>query len=235
VYDLGATTPAAERAAHLRSGRGDAGVTDDRYPTDIPQLRGQRVLLRPPVLELDLPARLEVPADPELHRMYGGSGAPEPVTAERVRAGLRTIAEQDRAAARHFVIAALAWPDGRPIEEPDGRYVGHVRLTVFSWHDRNARLAIGIYDRRFWSGGYGTEALRLILRYGFEELGLHRVDLLVIDYNLRAIRAYQKCGFVREGVVRESALVDGVWHDDYLMSMLDREYRAQPWAVADGC
>jgi len=192
---------------------------------ELPSLRGRRVRLRQPAVEADLAARMEVPADPELRRMYGGSGDPPPVSAERTRADLASYAEQDLAKERHFVIAALAWPDGRPVESTQGRYIGHVRLTVSSWHDRNARLSIGIYDRRFWSGGYGTEAMRLLLRYAFDDLGLHRVDLRVIDYNARAIRAYEKCGFVREGVLRESALVDGVWHDDVVMAILEREYR----------
>jgi RimJ/RimL family protein N-acetyltransferase len=46
----------------------------------------------------------------------------------------------------------------------------------------------------------------------------------VVDYNLRAIRAYQKCGFVVEGREREAAFVDGIWHDDVMMAILDREY-----------
>jgi RimJ/RimL family protein N-acetyltransferase len=46
----------------------------------------------------------------------------------------------------------------------------------------------------------------------------------VVDYNLRAIGAYQKCGFVVEGREREAAFVDGIWHDDVMMAILDREY-----------
>jgi RimJ/RimL family protein N-acetyltransferase len=208
----------------------NASAHQPTSPSELPVLRGERVLLRQPVLAHDLAARLEVPADPELHRMYGGSGDPVPVTPEKARAFLESFDEQDLNAVRRFVIAALVWPDGRPIGSPDGRFIGHARLTVFSWHDRNARLAMGIHDRRFWSRGYGTEAIQLLLRYAFDDLGLHRIDLLVIEYNARAIRAYEKCGFVREGVVRESALVDGAWYSDVQMSILEHEYRAQPWA-----
>jgi ribosomal-protein-alanine N-acetyltransferase len=207
---------------------------DDREfrVTALPVLRGERVVLRQPIVEQDLAARLEVPADRELHRMYGGSGEPEPVSAEKTRVFLEGFAEQDVSRVRQFAIAALVWPDGRPIGSPEGRFVGHVRLTVFSWHDRNARLALGIFDRRFWARGYGTEAIRLLLRHAFDDLRLHRVDLLVIEYNARAIRAYEKSGFVREGVARENALVDGVRYDDVVMSILAHEYRAQPWATA---
>lgn len=196
---------------------------------NLPVLVGQRVILRQPVAT-DVTARLEVPSDPELHRMYGGSGAPSPVTPEGVLSGLEAIRNQEVNKVRWFAIAVTEWPDGRSVDEPSGRYVGHIPLTISSIEDRRARLALGIYDRRFWSHGYGTEAIRLILRYGFEDMELHRIDLRVLEYNARAIRAYEKCGFVREGIERESACIDGAWHSDIIISMLEDEYRAQAWA-----
>ena len=190
----------------------------------LPVLRGDRVILRQPV-PADVDTRLEVPADPELHRLYGGSGKPEPVTRASAEAMLARLNGQDLSQVRQFIIAAMFWPDGLPIAEPDGRFIGIVRLNILSREDRRARLGIGIFDRRFWSRGYGTEALRLLLGYGFAEMGLHRIDLRVVEYNRRAIRAYAKCGFVTEGVEREAALVDGVWYDDVMMSILESEYR----------
>jgi RimJ/RimL family protein N-acetyltransferase len=56
------------------------------------------------------------------------------------------------------------------------------------------------------------------------ELGLHRVSVRVVAYNERAIQAYKKCGFRIEGREREAALVDGVWHDDVIMGVLESEY-----------
>jgi len=55
-------------------------------------------------------------------------------------------------------------------------------------------------------------------------LGLHRVDLRVLEYNKRAIACYQKCGFVMEGIEREGALIEDRWESDWIMSILDREY-----------
>jgi [ribosomal protein S5]-alanine N-acetyltransferase len=196
----------------------------------LPTLRGHRVLLRQPVPH-DAVTRRELPPDPEAHRMYGGSGDPKPLTAADVEASLAAYERQDLARQRAFCLTALAWPDGSPVERPEGRLIGTVRLHAISWPDRNARLAIGIFDRRFWSHGYGTEAMRLLLRHAFEDLRLHRIDLRVLEYNTRAIRAYEKCGFVREGIERESALVDGCWYSDVIMSILEYEYRSQPWAT----
>jgi RimJ/RimL family protein N-acetyltransferase len=196
--------------------------------TPLPALIGTRVVLRQPV-PADVDARLEIPRDSEENQMYGGDGAPKVFTREEVEEGLARIADQDSAAGRRFVISARIWPDGRPIANPDGRFVGHIRLTFLSVKDGHARLALGIFDRRFWSHGYGTEATRLILRYGFETLGLHRVDLIVLEINRRAIRCYEKCGFRLEAVLRETIRIDGMWSNDWLMSMLADEYRAQPW------
>ena len=159
--------------------------------------------------------------------MYGSPGSLTTWIAPRVESHFADLYQcQDLATTRRFVIAALVWPDDAPVDEADGRYVGSIRLHRINWEDRNAALAIGIFDRRFWSNGYGSEAIRLLLGYAFETLSLHRVSLRVLEYNLRAIRAYEKCGFVREGVERESALVDGRWYSDVMMAILDSEYRA---------
>jgi RimJ/RimL family protein N-acetyltransferase len=217
-----------------RSGRRTASrVKAPANVAQLPVLQSECVRLRQPVSS-DVATRLEVPRDPEEHRMYGGSGEPKGFTADEVAAELAAYASQTLDTRRAFVIAASVWPDGRPVSEPEGRYVGVIRLSGIDWHDHRARLAIGIFDRRFWSRGYGSEAIRLLLRYGFEELGLHRVDLRVLHYNTRAIRAYERCGLVREGVEREAARVDGRWHDDVIMSILEHEYRAQPWAGTPG-
>ncbi len=199
---------------------------------ELPTLRGRRVLLRQP-LPGDAAARLEVSADPAAHRMDGGTGDPAPVTAASVAAGLAGYAAQDVSQTRSFVVAARVWPDGRPDAAVEGRYNGSIRRHPIEPADRRARLAVGLFDRRFWSRGYGSEAIRLLLRYGFETMRLHRIDLRVLEYNVRAIRAYEKCGFVREGVEREAALVDGRWHNDVLMAILEQESRALPRTAGD--
>ena len=71
-----------------------------------------------------------------------------------------------------------------------------------------------------------TEATRLVLGHAFEELGLHRVSLEVFAFNPRAQRAYEKVGFVTEGVRRDALRFDGEWVDSVLMSVLDHEWSA---------
>lgn len=103
--------------------------------------------------------------------------------------------------------------------------IGFVALFSIEWNNQCGKMAIGIGDPNFRGKGYGTDALRLILRYGFCELNLHRIGLDVISYNTRAIHAYQNVGFQVEGTMRESVLRDGQKYDRILMSILRNEYQ----------
>lgn len=84
----------------------------------------------------------------------------------------------------------------------DDRFIGMVGLWHAETPHRNAFVSIGIGERELWGKGYGTDAMNLILRYGFLELNLRRVTLDTFSNNPRAIRAYEKVGFVHEGVIR---------------------------------
>jgi RimJ/RimL family protein N-acetyltransferase len=113
------------------------------------------------------------------------------------------------------------------IIEHEGRLLGEIRLHSFEPKDKAARIAIALFDPARLGMGLGTEAIRLVLAYGFGTLGLHRIDLRVLAFNERAIRAYRKCGFVIEGRLREAALVDGERHDDLIMGLLASDFRAR--------
>jgi RimJ/RimL family protein N-acetyltransferase len=121
--------------------------------------------------------------------------------------------------------AELATDPNRWVIEAEGTCVGQARLHSLDQHNRRARFAIGLFAPELLGRGLGTEATRLVLRHAFETLRLHRVDLRVLQSNGRAIRCYEKCGFVREGLERDSVLVDGAWDSDVIMSILEDEYR----------
>lgn len=110
------------------------------------------------------------------------------------------------------------------IENEDGALVGYVSLTRIEPEDRAARFGI-MLGRDYWNQGYGTDATRTILRFAFAEMNLHRVSLGVAEYNPRAIRVYEKCGFQVEGRRRETRWHDGAWRDHLEMSILDREFQ----------
>jgi len=111
--------------------------------------------------------------------------------------------------------------------ELDGRFIGTVRLHSFVAADRRASFAIGILDPGLLGQGLGTEATRLVLAHAFGGLKLHRVALRVLADNARAIRSYEKSGFVREGIERESARVGDRWVDDVMMGVVVDRWQAQ--------
>ena len=107
----------------------------------------------------------------------------------------------------------------------DDRLIGFVALHSIEWNNRAGLLSIGIGEADFRGRGYGSEALRLILRYAFDELNLDRVGLDVISNNQRAIRAYERAGFRHEGALRAAVLRDGQRYDRLLMGILREEWQ----------
>ena len=111
------------------------------------------------------------------------------------------------------------------IEEREGmRAIGVISLTNIDTKNRNAECIIDIGEKDYWGMGYGTEALRMLLEYAFFELNLHRVSLRVFSLNEKAIHIYNKLGFVKEGVMRESLYRNGAWHDIIMMGILKKDY-----------
>jgi len=107
------------------------------------------------------------------------------------------------------------------IKKDQKRIIGYVFLAQILKSHRVAReFGIVIGDKNLWNCGYGSEAAKLMLEYGFEHLKLHRIELLVLDFNERAQHMYRNLGFKEEGVQREARLVDGKWHNVILMAML---------------
>lgn len=109
----------------------------------------------------------------------------------------------------------------------DNRFIGFTALYRIEWNNRSARLAIGIGEDKDRGQGYGSDALDLIIRYGFHELNLNRIALEVIEYNEAARRAYLKAGFREEGRQRSAVLRDGTHYDLISMSILAEEWAAR--------
>ena len=110
--------------------------------------------------------------------------------------------------------------------------VGNIGLWDARPKDRCATIGIAL-GREYIGRGYGTDAMRVIVGYGFREMGLHRIQLGVAPFNPAGIRAYEKAGLVEEGRLRESVLHDGRWYDEVLMSVLDHEWAARRSLPAD--
>ncbi|MFC1697714.1 GNAT family N-acetyltransferase [Nanoarchaeota archaeon] len=110
------------------------------------------------------------------------------------------------------------------IRREDNKYIGHCRLHSISKTDKNAKLAIGLLGDYFGKS-YGTDAIKCLLKFGFKEMNLHKIMLIVLEFNKRAIAAYKKCGFKKDGILRDNVLIDGKYHHDVVMSILDSDFK----------
>lgn len=168
-----------------------------------------------PIQEEDLPLFLRWLNDPDVRYWLSLSEAPE-LTMDNERDWYERTRGSD---------ADLVWT----IETGEGVPLGTVGLHGIDQAHGKATLGIFIGEKEHWSGGYGTEAIRQALRYGFGEIELRRVDLQVDEDNVRGIRCYEKCRFQREGLLRAFRLRLGQPVSCYSMSILREEFEAQPW------
>ncbi len=111
------------------------------------------------------------------------------------------------------------------LARPEGNLIGNCGLQRIDLKNRCAQFGIFIGDKSYWGRGFGTDATRTLLHFGFEQLGLHRVELEVYAFNPRATRAYEKAGFRRDGTRRQALFRNGEFHDIHIMSILRDELR----------
>ncbi|WKL05184.1 GNAT family protein [Paenibacillus amylolyticus] len=103
-------------------------------------------------------------------------------------------------------------------------YIGQIDLYKIDYKNRFACLAIVIGRKEFLGKGYGTEAIRVLQKFVFEELNLNRLELEVYEYNEIAYKCYLKCGFKEEGRYRKKIYKKGKYWDIVCMSILKSEY-----------
>ncbi|HXZ29959.1 MAG TPA: GNAT family protein, partial [Dehalococcoidia bacterium] len=116
-----------------------------------------------------------------------------------------------------FIIEAMEGALTKPI--------GSCGLHEINAKDHNANFGIVIGERDYWNKGYGTEATRLVLDYGFQELNLHRISSAAFAFNERSIRLHKKVGFREEGRLRQAMFKNGQYHDEVQFGILREEWK----------
>jgi RimJ/RimL family protein N-acetyltransferase len=175
---------------------------------------GERIRFRAPERE-DLPLFKDWINDPE------------------VRQGISMYAPMSMAREEEWFEEMLKRPpDEMPFTietEVDGAWkaIGNCGFFNLDWRTRSTEFGIMIGEKAHWNKGYGTEAVGLLLRHGFDTLNLNRITLKVYASNKRAIRTYEKAGFVKEGVMREEQFYDGEYIDVIFMSVLRSEWKSK--------
>src|SRR6056297_2989689 len=105
----------------------------------------------------------------------------------------------------------------------DDEYLGGVGINEIDW--KNSYCEIGIFLAEDYCGqGYGTDALKVLIDFIFNEMNLNKVMLSVYSFNDRAQNSYKKTGFVEEGRLREHIFRNGKYNDEIIMSILRKEW-----------
>ena len=110
------------------------------------------------------------------------------------------------------------------IDNETHELIGNCGYAEIDHVNQTAEIGIFIGNKNYWNRGYGTEALSLLLDYGFKALNLHNVFLRVYSFNERAIKSYEKTGFRIIGKRREALLRNDERHDIILMDILRNEF-----------
>lgn len=108
----------------------------------------------------------------------------------------------------------------------DDELIGRCLFFEINHINRRATLGIVIGEKEYWDDGYGQEATKLLLDYGFNLLNFHNIMLGVLAFNKRAISCYEKVGFKEYGRRREVRMIGGVWYDVVFMDMLEDEFKS---------
>ena len=152
-------------------------------------LRGSRVRLTA-LTQSDLPTVTQWHQNSEFLRLFDAFPA-----VPKIEAALAQWLDDTNKATDVFLFAV------RSLDSDE--LIGYLELDGILWTHRVSGVSIAIGAAKQWGKGYGYEVMQLVLRFAFDELNLHRVQLTVFSYNERAIALYEKLGFQREGVHRE--------------------------------
>lgn len=114
------------------------------------------------------------------------------------------------------------------VQTKDGKPLGYFGLNFVSYHDRVANLGANISEPDYWGGGYGTDALLLLVDYAFDTLDMRRLFLITMTLNERVLRQMEKVGFLLEGRMRQATVADGVPYDVVIYGLMAEEWPGRP-------
>jgi RimJ/RimL family protein N-acetyltransferase len=176
-------------------------------------LKGDRVLLGPLKREY-IESYLKWMNNPKLTQyllIY------RPLTREMEEDWYNSLKNRD-----HFFIFAILIHN----QDNNEKLIGNCSIDV-DWKNRVGNCGIMIGEIENQGKGYGTEAMQLLVDYGFKTLNLNRIQLETYDFNKRAFQSYKKVGFKEEGIRREAIFKKGEYHDVIMMGILKEEWQSK--------
>lgn len=171
-------------------------------------LKSRRIYLRP-LQETDAQSFLDNTRDEEIRYMTGTKSS---FTLEQIQ---DHIGNGKKDSTRYdFAICLI----------DNNLLIGELSISEIDLENSKAGFRISMFGTELTGKGFGSEAIELVLKFVFEELNLNRLQLEVFSHNKRGIRAYEKTGFKKEGVLRDSLYYNGKFSDEIIMSILKIEY-----------
>lgn len=175
-------------------------------------IKGDTIILRPFRIHDADPLRKSIQSE----RFKKLTGTHARFTREMIDQYVQNQMKPDPEKRASFIIATV----------DDSRAVGEVVINEIDTDNHSANIRISLLREEDLNQGYGSQAMRLMVNYGFRELGLHRLSLGVYAFNPRAIHVYEKMGFKQEGVLRDALYWDGEYVDEIRMSILAHEWQS---------
>ena len=171
---------------------------------------GKKVKLRGLKIE-DVEPAYEYMSDPEV-LLNLSPGIPYPMTLEREKQWFQSQIEMKDI--YNFAIEDIE----------TGLYIGGCGINKIDWKNRVATVGIYIGDKDFRGKGYGTEAMGLLIDFVFKQMNMNRIQLFVFSFNERAIKSYEKSGFIEEGRMKQALYRNGKYYDEVVMAILREDY-----------
>lgn len=171
-------------------------------------IEGKRIILRK-LEEEDLLRMLEWINDSEIAYLVG---IDQPISRDEQKKWYQGLLEDQTK--RVFAIEF----------KEDKKHIGNISLDTIDWRNRNARLTIFIGEKSLRNQGIGHDVLSTFLNYCFNHLNLNRIYLLVHEDNQPAIRLYEKCGFKKEGLLRNHEYYYGKYINKIVMGLFKSEF-----------
>lgn len=171
---------------------------------------GQKVRLRAYRKE-DIPIRLSYINDTEISNFLTGD-IPFPIMLQEEEKWFESISSQSDK--YKFAIETIE----------GNQFIGGCSINDIDWKNRIVTVGIFIGNKDYWGNGYGNDAMNILITFIFNQMNINKIRLICYSFNKRAIKSFEKCGFVIEGILRKEVFKDGCYYDKIAMGILKEDF-----------